>query len=259
MNQSQIAFEKLISHQLTKAGFENGVEVTSKLQVGSITLVEAEFSREPDEYEFYVIEVGHTLAHLLSGCEQMMQAVLFLSAFSPTEKMKTYGITRSSHLQYNIENYLIRTQSIYDRILKLVNAIFHLGIDPRNCRHNTISRNLHVKVTDVPAKLKNLNKLLGKYRQDRNVIIHHESYQEDELRKIEMYHLLLSKQDEDELPDYELLQIVTKNLTREFVKRKIEEFEQFNEAVFLEMASLFDSLESRYQKLQKSLFKKCGS
>lgn len=259
MNQSQIAFQELTSHKLTQTAFKKAVEVTSKLQIGSIALVKAEFSREPDEYKFFVIEVGHTLAHLLSSCEQMMQAVIFLSAFSPTKKMKTHGITRSHHLQYNIENYLIRTQSIYDRILKLVNAVFHLGIAPHDCRHDTIARNLHVKVTDVPAKLQKLKKLLEKYRQDRNVVIHHESYQEDELRKIEMFHLLLSKQDEAELPDHDMFQMVARDLTRKFLQRKCEEFEQFNEAVSRAMVSLFDSLESKYKELQELLYKKSGS
>ncbi len=119
MNQSQLRLENIANHDFVKTSFSNAVEITEKLQTGSIAKVEVEYVRELDEYEFYIIEVGHKLAHLLNLCEQLVHAVLFLSAFTPTKRMKEVGITRANHVQYNVENYLIRTQSFHDRVLKL--------------------------------------------------------------------------------------------------------------------------------------------
>ena len=259
MNQSQIAFQRLTSHQLTKSALKKGFDIQSKLvDVKNITMVDVSFSREPDEYELYVIKVGHTLIHLLLNCEQLIQCILFLSIFSPTKEMKEHGITQSHILQYNIENYLIRTQSIYDRILNLINIVFRLGISPRKCTDKAVSKNIDLKETDIPSKLQKLNNLLSKYKLERNVIVHHKSYQEDELRKIEMYHLLISKNEQIKSPDYKFFQIIAKDLTQEFITRKSEEFEQFNETLFVELALLFDSLEPIYHNRQNSLYLKCG-
>lgn len=258
MNQSQIAFQKLVSHQFTRLGLHQGVAIAQKLQTTSITKAEVEFVREPDEYEFYLIEVGHTLAHLLGLCEQLIHATLFLSAFTPTKRMKKAGINRASHLQYNIENYLIRTQSLHDRVLKLVNAVFHLGLDSRDCRHDTIAKNLHVKVTNVPINLRSIGNLLEKYRQERNIIVHHESYLEDELRKLEMYYLVQKDGINSDVINQDIFPFITRNLTRKIVEQKTEEFDQFNEAVFKQLELLFDELKPKYEKLLTSLSLKCG-
>ena len=259
MKQSQIAFQIITSHQLTKSALKKGLDIQSKLvDIKNITMVNVNFSREPDECELYVIEVGHILSHLLLNCEQLIQCILFLSIFSPTKKMKEHGITESHILQYNIENYLIRTQSIYDRILNLINVVFRLEISPRKCTDKAVSKNIDLKETDIPSKLQKLNNLLSKYKLERNVIVHHKAYQEDELRKIEMYHLLISKNDQINSPDYKFFQIIAKDLTQEFIMRKSEEFEQFNETLFVELALLFDSLEPIYHNLQNSLYLKCG-
>jgi len=254
MIHSSIGYKKLVEHGFVKRSFSDAVKIAQKLQTGSLTTVEVEYVREPDEYEFYVIQVGHTLAHLLGLCEQLVHAVAFLSSFAPTKKMKSVGITRASHLQYNIENYLIRTQSFHDRVLKLVNAVFHLGLRPQDCRHDTITKNLHVKVTSVPATLQSIRKLIGRYRQERNTIIHHEGYQEDALRKLEMYYLA---RDRDSSIQERFL-YVARNLTREFVNQKMEEFDSFNEEIFRQLELLFDELQPQYETRMTSLMRKCG-
>ena len=258
MGQSQVRYENLEDHPFVKASFSKAVEIAQKLQTGSITAVEAEYIREPDEYEFYVIQVGHTLAHLLHLCEQLVHAVLFLSSFTPTKRMREAGITRAGHLQYNIENYLIRTQSVHDRVLKLVNAVFHLGLRPQDCRHDTIAKNLHVKSTGVPVRLQAMRKLLGKYRQDRNIIIHHETYQEDDLRELEMYYLAQKLDGDLEGGIQGRFLYVARSLTREFVNQKMHEFDKFNGEIFRHLELLFDDLKPKYEAMTVSLRQKCG-
>jgi len=251
-------FESLMSHALVKTAFKNGVEISQSLEVGDFTKAEASYSRDPDEYEYYVIAVGHTLSHLLGLCEQMKYAVHFLSSFSPTKQTKISKINRSNYIQYNIENYLIRTQSLNDRVLKLINAVFHLGIDQRNCKFDTISKNLHVKVTPVPTKLKKLWDVLGKYRQERNTIIHHESFLEDDLRKLEMFYLVMEKSPDNDIQEIKYLPYHARKLAGDYVKQKKLEFDEFNNIVFNELLELFNTLEPKYIRMEKMLRIKCG-
>lgn len=255
MEQARLAFQKLVSHEFTKHGLNQGVAVVQKLQTGSFANAQVEYVRDPDEYEFYLIEVGQTLSQLLSLCDQLTQTTVFLSAFSPTKRMKEVGITRASQIQYNIENFLIRTQSLHDRVLKLVNAVFHLGLDLRDCRHDTIVKNLHVKVTVVPTNLQRIRKLLGKYQQERNMVVHHAGYVENDLRKLQLFHLVQNHSDDIE---QEMFLNSTRYLTRKIVTQKIEEFSHYNEAVFLELALLFDELISKYNQMVSALSLKCG-
>ncbi|GAB4416852.1 MAG: hypothetical protein Kow002_02970 [Anaerolineales bacterium] len=256
--QSQIWFNKITSHNFVKVGFDNAVKISQELQTDDISKVTADYIRAPNELEFYIINVGRTLAHLLSMCEQLVHAVLFLSAFSPTKRMKEARITRSTHLQYNIENYLIRTQSVHDRTLKLVNSVFHLGLQPRDCRHDTIAKNLHVKPTRIPGSLKNIRKLLLQYQQERNSVVHHEGYQDDKLRSLEMFYIAKEIEEgkgESSLDDF---QYMGRRLTKEVVTQKMDEFDKFNGELFSQLIILFDNLEKEFHQRMILLKEKAG-
>lgn len=256
MNQTQFAYKKLVAHEFTQLALHQAVDIVKQLQTGDITKVEAKFVRQPDEYEFYLLETGRMLTQLLGLCEQLIHTALFLSAFSPTKKMKEAGITRASHVKYNIENFLIRTQSLHDRLLKLVNAVFHLGLSARDCKHDVVVKNLHVKVTEVPNRLHSLRKLFGRYQQDRNMIIHHESYSADDLRKLELYFLVQDKEDNS---NDEVFLYATKSLTRKIVDQKIEEFDKFSEIVLQQIELLLDELKPIYENTADSLRLKCNN
>ena len=258
LENSESAFEALTTHTLVKTAFSNGIAISRSLEVGDPVKTEVSYSRDPDEYEYYVIEVGHTLAHLLGLCEQMKYAVHFLSSYSQTKKTKESKIKRSDYIRYNIENYLIRTQSLNDRVLKLTNAVFHLGIDQRNCKFDTISKNLHVIATSVPGKLKNLWRILGKYRQERNTIIHHISFLEDDLRKLEMYYLLMGCSPENDIQEMKYLPYHARKLAGDYVKQKKLEFGEFNNIIFSEIIELFNILYPEYIQMEKTLRTKCG-
>ena len=92
-----------------------------------------------DELQFYVTRVGYSLAHTLPWVEQLHQAVHFLSDFGYSKKLRTDGIQRSHHLIYNIENYLVRLQAVYDRLLQLTNAVFHICMSDELVNHRAAS------------------------------------------------------------------------------------------------------------------------
>jgi hypothetical protein len=76
------------------------------------------------EYEFYIARVANRAAILISHCEQLNHSVYILCNYSISKAAKEAGITKAKYIRYSLENYIIRTQTIYDIILKLVDAIF---------------------------------------------------------------------------------------------------------------------------------------
>jgi hypothetical protein len=252
MDYQEALLEQLTSHPFAKKAIKNAVDISLALQKNHASGVEAKYSLARYEYEYYVVEVGHTLAHLVGICEQMIYAVHFLSSFSLTKRMREKGINRSNHILYNVENYLIRTQSLNDRVLKLTNAVFHLEIDQRNCKFDTISKNSHVKITKVPGKLQKISKILEKYRQDRNTVIHHKSYQENDLQNVELLYLV-SKSDTDESQNLPNFAYHASRLASKYVKQKSAEFDEFNQLIFKEVLALFDELEKKYIQIETEL------
>lgn len=75
-----------------------------------------------DEYEFYIRSVAFSLSHTLRWCEQLDLAIELLSNFDYSKKYAS----KADHFIYNVENYYIKINSVYDRILQLTNSIFHI-------------------------------------------------------------------------------------------------------------------------------------
>jgi septum formation topological specificity factor MinE len=252
--------QKLLMHAFTRCVFEDCRSVYLATGVPGKVL-NAELTREPDEYEFYILRAGNRITHLLETCRQLSDAILYLASFSPSERMKKAGITRHSHLLYTIENFIIRTSTLYDRALKLVDAVFHLCNDPKECRHNTILKNAHVERTLVPDRMQALRKVVNKYLQDRNSIIHHETYQDNRLRILEMYVLLqreLTLAGATPSDELQHLPELTKDMVYEIVWVKTREFEEFNTEMFSRVVDLLSELDSEYLRQKRRLLRLCG-
>lgn len=92
----------------------------------------------------------------------------------------------SSNIEILIENSIIRVQSIYDRVLILVNRILDLGISNEAINHNSLVTNEHVNRSDLVSKLKAINKVCNDYRLVRNTVIHHDRYTEEQLGLLQL-------------------------------------------------------------------------
>jgi Cthe_2314-like HEPN len=119
-----------------------------------------DYAREPDEHEFFLIRVAISMAEVLNCWHQLDQIPILLANHCQTATMDKAGINRHSQIVYHVENYLIRTQSLLDRILKLIDAVFHLLNDPRNCRYEVVIKNVKVQVSEIPESIKSFKKLL---------------------------------------------------------------------------------------------------
>src|SRR3972149_8238192 len=98
--------DALARHPFASRAMRDAVKVSQTLDPDP-GRANADYVRDPDEHEYYVLGVGHALAHLLTWCQQLEHAVAFLSDFSYSERIRSQGIRRHHHLFYNVENYIV--------------------------------------------------------------------------------------------------------------------------------------------------------
>ncbi len=253
--QRNVDINALGQHPLVTLAFNDAKGIVN-LPTDSSPHIDAPYKRLPDEYEFYVLRVSSSLASMLHLCQQMEHALFYMSNFRITQSMKKAMINRPEHLLYNIENYLIRTQMLYDRILQLVNAVVHLCNSRENCTDKVISENVKVKETDLPRLLKSMRKRLAPYRNVRNKIIHQESYTDDNIRRLSFISKsLLSSPDllianpewADEVPEF--VDFRTRNVAR----AKKSEYARFNTKLFEEILTFLDEVHLVYEQQKKRL------
>jgi Cthe_2314-like HEPN len=245
-------YDSLSKHPFVEEVFKVGIEINKEIVKPNGFKVGAEYKRDPTEAEFYCLQLGFCLAHLLTVIQQMEHTVLYMSNFSPSDLMKKAGVTRSTHLLWSVENYIVRTQTVYDRLLVLVDRLFHIQNQPNRISHESIVTNTHISQTTIPAALKPVKSAIKKYYHDRNTIIHEASYLDDELRRIEAYTILSSNPDYDETGIRDINEEV-KWLVREFLKKRKAEFSKINKNVCITLDSLFRQMHPIYTKKYSQL------
>lgn len=216
--------------------------------------IDPEFIREPDEHEFYVLGVGQAIADVLGCSQQLEHAVALLGDFSYSPKLREGNVQRNDHLEYNIENYVIRTQILYERVLQLVNRVFHLQYPTDGCTHAALIRNLKVARTRIPAAIGPLRKKIREYAEHRNVIVHRESYKANDLRRLRLLYLATSETEHA----VSGAQAWRKRLLRDVLAKKRAEFGTHNDAVIRFMLPLFDALGEVYDDERRRLARIVG-
>ncbi len=86
----------------------------------------------------------------------------------------------AEYIEYALENYIIRSRAVYDRVLIFIGHLCNLGIANDSITHQLLVTNHHVLKYDLSKKLKNINRSCDVYRNKRNVIIHHDKLVDDD-------------------------------------------------------------------------------
>jgi len=258
MNKKDItsSFNNIVNHEFTKEVFQDSVPVVKDISVpGTITKVAAQYKRDLDINETYLLNVGNRLSHLLIMCEQLRHIPYYLLSFCPTKTMKDVGVNRHNHILLFIEDYIVRTQSLYDRTLQLVNVVFNIYDSPNLIGHNLVITNAHVRNSKLPPVIKKLKKITDKYYKDRLNIIHKECYQDDDLRYLELLSIVSSTKDDQNIKED------LKFYSRDYVNKKAKEFLCLNKEIYSTLFQIFDVLKDRYeeQKLEYRILYKAKS
>ncbi len=213
------------------------------------------FKKRENEYadtelEYYVNNSSFYLAHLISLLDQLKNAVELFSNYSYNKKD---DVGRGKHLVYNYENFIIRIVSVSDRLMQLINAVFYLGINDKDVKERLILNNDKVVTSAIPSKWKELNKVINKFKGDRNQVIHRHSYVEKKLKQIDMfYHPEITKQyfETKSKKEIEELKTVRKMALTDFIKKTKADFGETNEICFKHINIILDELHKEYERMK---------
>lgn len=244
---------ELAMHPFAQGVLEKADDVRKRLIDGSPMSTTPKFKSEPDEHEFYLLRTSACLIEVLNCCQQLGHIPVYLSNHRRTPAMEKVGINRHAAIVYHLENYIVRTQGLLDRVLKLVDAVFHLTNDPRNCRYEIITRNVKVQVSNIPDSIRGLKRLADRYSKDRNQIVHHGQFDEDSLRRLEFYFLLERLQRISPKGEASSVREYIQDHVNEILRLKKKEFVEFNREIAASVVQIFDKLAPNYAREEQSL------
>ena len=240
------SFSKLDDNAFLLSVLKDGEEAFSEIKIDRLA-TEIPEDIELTEYQYYVQKVGFYLVHTISWCKQLDLAIDLLSNFDYSKK----NASRADHLIYNIENYLIRIKSVHDRILQLVNAVFHLCINEANVNHGVIVSNYKVQHRpEIHKSVKSISKYLNEHEQIRHTLIHRHSLIDKNLKKIELFYLNNFEHIDDE-EKVKAYKYVRSDHLKRYIADKKKEFGLINSSLFKLIDELFILLKPEYERQKK--------
>ncbi|PQJ25379.1 hypothetical protein BSZ31_10780 [Limnobacter sp. SAORIC-690] len=240
------SFSKLDDNIFLLSVLKDGEEAFSEVKIDRLA-IEIPEDIELTEYQYYVQKVGFYLVHTISWCKQLDLAIDLLSNFDYSKK----NASRADHLIYNIENYLIRIKSVHDRILQLVNAVFHLCINEANVNHGVIVSNYKVQHRpEIHKSMKSISKYLNDHEQIRHTLIHRHSLIDKNLKKIEIFYLNNFEHIDDE-EKVKAYKYVRSDHLKRYIADKKKEFNLINSSLFKLIDELFILLKPEYERQKK--------
>ncbi|NRB55585.1 MAG: hypothetical protein HRU39_06325 [Salinicola sp.] len=240
------SFSKLDDNAFLLSVLKDGEEAFSEIKIDRLA-TEIPEDIELTEYQYYVQKVGFYLVHTISWCKQLDLAIDLLSNFDYSKK----NASRADHLIYNIENYLIRIKSVHDRILQLVNAVFHLCINEANVNHGVIVSNYKVQHrSEIHKSVKSISKYLNEHEQIRHTLIHRHSLIDKNLKKIELFYLNNFEHIDDE-EKVKAYKYVRSDHLKRYIADKKKEFSLINSSLFKLIDELFILLKPEYERQKK--------
>lgn len=136
------------------------------------------------EREGYILCCSKGIVVLNASLEKAAFSIELLKAAK--KPLKNSTISHAEQIQFAIENYFIRSATIYDRALIFIGHLLDLGVTDDRIDHTDIVTNRHVKRYMLDTELKKLGSICRKLSGERNAIIHHRSYSDETFDKFAM-------------------------------------------------------------------------
>ncbi|WP_417500071.1 Cthe_2314 family HEPN domain-containing protein [Methylophaga sp.] len=200
--------------------------------------------------DFYIYNCSKALSALTSSVRKSKLSLSMLDS-EVIALVRLEDASKSSYIEYMVENCFIRIQSIYDRVLILVNRILNLGLANESISHNIMVTNDNVKIWGLDSSLKKINKSCNEFRFIRNTVIHHDRYNEEELNKllliIDADHRLKEAGRESSFDEKEI-----EAATSDYLEIKKSALDDYLEKILQNIESLYDELIPlyKYQKIK---------
>lgn len=197
--------------------------------------------------EKYAISVFLAISEVYQTLQKLNQAIIYLTNYRVTPSLKKEGINRFSHIEYHLENYFIRTQSVYDKMLVVLNEVFRLGNAEENCIPKTIFTDSRLQGNRIISLMKDLRKILNKFRGPRDEIIHRiRYYREDKLARVGNLYIIGESDIKSISPaDFKIMRTI---ITNEYLKNKKRELNKTNNAILNIIEKIFDEVVIEFDK-----------
>lgn len=160
--------------------------------------------------------------------------------------LRNSKVSHAEQIQFAIENYFIRSATIYDRALIFVGHLLDLGVTDDRIDHVDIVTNRHVKRYTLDLVLKKLGVICRKLSDERNAIIHHRSYSDDTFDKFAIMVAAndLSVRAGKRRP---FPQTLMKNLTGAILRDQTSEYEHHLAQIKIKLDDLLDTATAVYK------------
>ncbi len=139
-------------------------------------------NNELDEYIYNCSQTLGAIDRAVNKSEIAIQQVKTCISRIP----KNSDYTTADYMEYALENYIIRSRSIYDRVLIFIGSLLDIGVSNDTVTHNLVITNRHVKSYNLVGLLKSIKKTCDTYQYKRNVIIHHDNLIDEEFETVSM-------------------------------------------------------------------------
>jgi hypothetical protein len=157
-------------------------------------------SRELFRHEEYFYDCYLAVAEIYTILRQLDQSAVFLANFRSSKTLKEAKISRFEHIIYHLESHLLRMTGVLDRLLILVNQVLRMGLKDVSCKsHNMLVSKDHKKgkhahkveaVEGLFDALIAVSTFMDQFRDERNSVAHSKRINFEDLKKIEMYHVV---------------------------------------------------------------------
>lgn len=194
--------------------------------------------------EAYIYQCSQGVVVLGAAVEK---AVFSIELLAHSKKaLKNSIFSHAEQIQFAIENYLIRSATIYDRALIFVSHLLDLGVDDKSIDHSLIVTNRHVVRYQLVNELKRLSKVCREFTEERNAVIHHRGYQTETFNK---FALLVAANDLNKQVNKKLFipQSKINEITEAVLSDHTIDFEEHLEKVRVKLRTLLDTAAKVYR------------
>ena len=126
----------------------------------------------PTQLQKYNIEVFFRSATLFEAVKRLDDIPYFLMNNPQFANMAKHGVTPEDWFVYHYANYRVIATGIYDTALIAVNFLLRIDLPAKKCNNETIRKNPNVCEKKIDILLRELERALECYREERNLYVH---------------------------------------------------------------------------------------
>ena len=167
---------------------------------------------------------------------------------------KNSDYTTADYMEYALENYIIRSRSIYDRVLIFIGSLLDIGVSNDSITHNLLITNRHVKNNNLDKLLKPIKKSCDTYQYKRNVIIHHDNLIDEEFDTVSMI-INVNHLSAEDGRDEPFSKGKIKFYSKQIIDSRLKEYNANLKLITDNVLPLYESCEIIYMKKKLQLLK----